>query len=180
MSNVRIAKRYAEAVLDALPEDMAADDLIAELMDVRSSIRQSRDLQLFFESPIIPGKKKAEAVQALFTGKVSAYVLSVLQLLIEKGREDAVVDIIDAVIDLRRTREGILTTTVHSAVELADEDRGILQDALAAVSGKRIDAQYDVDAALVGGLTVRLGDTIYDGSVQHQLKRLRNRLVSGR
>ena len=180
MSTVRIAKRYAEAVLDAIPEGMAADDLISELVDVRSSIRQSRELQLLFESPIIPGKKKTEAVEALFTGKVSAYTLSVLTLLIEKGREEVLVDIIDAVIELRRMREGILATAVHSAVELSEQDRTALQDALASVSGKRIDAQYGVDADLVGGVTVRLGDTVYDGSVRRQLKRLRDRFVSGR
>jgi len=180
MSNVRVAKRYAEAVLDALPEGMAAADLVAELTDVRSSIQQSRDLQLFFASPVIPAPKKAEAVEALFAGKVSAYVQSFLQLLVEKGREDVVVDIIDAVVEMRRTREGILATTVHSAVELSDQDRTTLQEALASVSGKRIEARYDVNAELVGGVTVRLGDTVYDGSVQHQLKRLRDRFVSGR
>ena len=180
MSTVRIAKRYAEAVLDAIPGGMAADDLILELVDVRSSIRQSRELQLLFESPIIPGKKKTEAVKALFTGKVSAYTLSVLTLLIEKRREEVVVDIIDAVIELRRVRAGILATTVHSAVELSEQDRTTLQKALASVSGKRIDAQYRVDSELVGGVTVRLGDTVYDGSVRHQLKRLRDRFVSGR
>lgn len=180
MSNVRVAKRYAEAILDAVPEGMAADDLIAELVDIRSSVRQSRELQLFFESPVIPGKKKSEAVEALFAGKVSAYTLSVLMLLIEKGREEIVVEIIEAVIELQRNRDGILATTVQSAVELSEQDRATLMDALASVSGKRIEAQYDVDAQLVGGVTVRLGDTIYDGSVRHQLKRLRDRFVSGR
>ncbi|MBN1447154.1 MAG: ATP synthase F1 subunit delta, partial [Bacteroidetes bacterium] len=95
-------------------------------------------------------------------------------------REDLILDVILAVYDLRREREGILSTTIRSAVELTDDQRRALQDALSAASGKRVDAVYDIDPLLIGGVTVRLGDTVYDGSVRQQLKRLRDRFVRGR
>lgn len=88
-------------------------------------------------------------------------------------------EIIDAVFELRREREGILVTSVHSAVDLSDGQRAALQSALERASGKRVETQYGVDAELMGGLTVRLGDTVYDGSVRRQLRRLRDRFVSG-
>lgn len=180
MSTIRFAIRYAEAILDAIPADSSVDTVIGELQDVQASVEASRELQLFFESPVIAPAKKAEAVKALFQDRIGAYVLSVLLLLVEKNRESAVLDIIVQVLELRRQREGVLSTTVRSAVELDDAQRTKLVNALEAASGKHIEADYAVAPDLVGGLVVRMGDTVYDGSVQHQLKRLRDRFVSGR
>ncbi|PLX22978.1 MAG: ATP synthase F1 subunit delta [Ignavibacteria bacterium] len=180
MSTLRFATRYAEAILDAIPADSSPETVIAELQDVQASVEASRELRLFFESPVIATDTKAEAVKALFQDRVSPYVVSVLLLLVEKRRESAVLAIITQVLVLRRAREGVLTTTVSSAVELDDGQRATLINALETTSGKRIEAEYAVDPDLVGGLIVRMGDTVYDGSVQHQLKRLRDRFVTGR
>lgn len=180
MRNTRVAQRYAEAILDAVPDGADIEAVLADLRDVQASIEGSRELKLFFESPVIAQKKKAEAVQALFSGRVSDYVISVLLLLVEKRREDIVLLILSTVMEVRRRREGIVRTHVQSAVTLDDEQRAKLSDALGEASGKTVEAEYSVDMALIGGLLVRLDDTVYDGSVQHQLKRLRTRFVSGR
>lgn len=180
MSNLRFATRYAEAIVDAIPADTSAEAVIGELQDVQASIEASRELRLFFESPVIAPAAKAKTVKALFADRVGPYVLSVLLLLVEKNREAAVLDIIEQVFDLRRQREGVLATTVRSAIELSDAQRSALENALATASGKRVEAEYAVAPELVGGLVVRMGDTVYDGSVQHQLKRLRDRFVTGR
>lgn len=179
MSIVRIAKRFAPAILDAMPEGSDREVFFRDLADVQSSIRQSRDLLLFFQSPVISQKRKLEAIDALFAERVGSYVLNVLRFLVEREREEFVLEIIDAVFELRREREGILVTSVHSAVDLSDGQRAALQSALERASGKRVETQYGVDAELMGGLTVRLGDTVYDGSVRRQLRRLRDRFVTG-
>ncbi|MCB2204106.1 ATP synthase F1 subunit delta [bacterium] len=180
MSHSKVSHRYAEAILNAIPQGMDIESVLGDLRDVQASIAASHELQLFFESPVIASKKKAEAVRALFENHVSGYVLSVLLLLVEKGREDIVLPIIEAVHDQRRQREGIIRTEVRSAVALGDDQRAQLVEALAGASGKHIEAVYEQDEALMGGLQVRLGDTVYDGSVQHQLERLRKRFISGR
>jgi F-type H+-transporting ATPase subunit delta len=179
MRNTKVATRYALAILEAVPESITASSVIEDLQDILASISASSELKLFFESPIISEKKKAEAIQALFAGRVSEYVISVLLLLVEKGRENIVTDIIEMVLDLRRQQLGIIQTRVSSAVALSDDQREKLTAALAATSGKNIEAEYSVDPALMGGVLVRLGDTVYDGSVQQQLRRLRTRFVSG-
>ncbi|MDT8322621.1 MAG: ATP synthase F1 subunit delta [Bacteroidota bacterium] len=180
MRYTRVAHRYAEAILDATPEGSEVETMLADLRDVQASIEGSRELKLFFESPVISQKKKAEAVQALFSGRVSDYVLSVLLLLVEKGRETLVLLILSAVMDVHRRRQGIVRTHVRSAVTLGEEQRARLVQALGAASGKRVEAQYSVDPSLMGGLLVRLDDTVYDGSVLRQLDRLRTRFISGR
>ena len=180
MSNTKVAFRYAEAILDAVPDGEDAQRVVDDLLDVRASILASKELQLFFESPIISQKKKADAVDALFTGRIGTYPLKVLQLLIAKEREEYVIEIIDALLELRRQRQGILRTTIASAIELDESQRSKLSDTLAAATGKRIEAEYQLQPELMGGVLVRLGDTVYDGSVSNQLKRLHERFVSGR
>ena len=179
MSIARIASRFAVAILDAIPEGTDREAFFQDLDDVRRSVRQSRELHLFFQSPVIPEKRKREAIDALFADRIGGYALGVLRFLVEKEREEFLVEIIDAVFDLRRQREGILATRVHSAVELTAEQRAALQSALERASGKRVEAEYARDAELMGGLTVRLGDTVYDGSVRRQLARLRERFTQG-
>lgn len=180
MKYTKVAIRFAEAILDAVPAGTDIESVLADLRDVQASIEGSRELKLFFESPVISQKKKAETVRALFSGRVSDYVISVLLLLVEKGRETIVLQILDTVMEERRRREGIIRSHVRSAVTLSDDQRVKLVEALAAVSGKTVEAEYSVAPALMGGLLVQLDDTVYDGSVQQQLRRLRTRFVSGR
>lgn len=86
MSIVRIAKRFAPAILDAMPEGSDREVFFRDLADVQSSIRQSRDLLLFFQSPVISQKRKLEAIDALFAERVGSYVLNVLRFLFERER----------------------------------------------------------------------------------------------
>jgi F-type H+-transporting ATPase subunit delta len=90
-----------------------------------------------------------------------------------------VLAILDAVIAMHRDREGIVASSISSAVQLDDAQRARLEAMLAERSGKRVEAEYHVDPSLIGGITVRLGDTVYDGSVRRQLQRLRTRFITG-
>lgn len=179
MSIARIASRFAVAILDAVPDGTDKEHFFRDLDDVRNSVRASRELHQFFQSPVIPSKRKLETVDALFAERIGPFSLSVLRFLVEKEREEFVLEILDTVFDLHREREGILATTVYSAVELSDTQRVALQTALERVSGKRVETAYAVQPELMGGLSVRLGDTVYDGSVRRQLQRLHERFLVG-
>jgi F-type H+-transporting ATPase subunit delta len=173
----RAAVRYAQAILDACPQDLALATLLQDMEDLRTSVKASRELLLFFASPIIPRGRKRHAVEALFKGRVSSYTMDVLFLLLEKNREDILLDIIDAVFTLYRQREGILSSHIVSAIQLTDEQKKRLTDALRQVSGKRIEAEYNVDADILAGVVVRLDDIVFDGSARRQLQRLHERFI---
>ncbi|MBR9977411.1 MAG: ATP synthase F1 subunit delta [Bacteroidetes bacterium] len=179
MSIARIAHRFATAILDSMPEGPDREVFLNDLADVRSSVLGSRELLLFFQSPVISEKLKMGTVDALFADRVQSPALAVIRFLVEKGREEYIMEIIDTVFTLHRDREGILSTSIHSAVDLGEDQRSALHDKLEQLSGKRIEVQYDVDAALLGGLIVRMDDMVYDGSVRHTLQRLRDHLVRG-
>jgi F-type H+-transporting ATPase subunit delta len=75
-------------------------------------------------------------------------------------------------------RQGITRVNVTSARELNDTEKTELRGALEHISGRRVEAQYQLDPALIAGTVVRVGSTVYDGSVRTQLERLRARLAS--
>lgn len=177
--NTRAASRYALAILDSRPDGLPVETLLQDLRDVRASVLASRELMNFFMSPVISQRHKLDGVHLLFDGKLSEYAVAALVLLVEKNREDLVLEIIDAVFELHRKREGIISSRITSAVDLNDEQRTRLVDALQRVSGKHVEAEYVTDPQIMAGLIVRLDDKVYDGSVRRQLQRLRTRFISG-
>lgn len=175
----RVARRYADAIYDGIPAEIGAEAFFADLTALSELLAASRELKLFFQSPIIPQDAKARTVEALCENRFSAYLRQVLLFLVEKGREQQVEEVIEALRDLHRRRNGIRVATVTSAVELSSEQRSALEAALAAAGGCSVETRYATDAALIGGLVARLGDTVYDGSIQRQLAKLRQRFAAG-
>ena len=175
----RVAYRYAEAALDAIPEGLDAEALLSDLADLRSTIQASRELLLFFQSPVISDVMKKNAVEALFKSRMHDYVLVVINLLLEKRRESLILEIIEGMFELQRKRLGIRVSKISSAVELDAEQKKSLQAVLEQATGSKIEAGYNIRPEIKGGVLVRIGDTVYDGSLQHQLRLLRKRFATG-
>jgi F-type H+-transporting ATPase subunit delta len=175
----RVARRYADAIYDGIPTEIGAEAFFADLTALSELLAASRELKLFFHSPIIPQDAKARTVEALCEHRFSAYLRQVLLFLVEKGREKQLEEFIEALRDLHRRRNGIRVATVTSATDLSSVQRSALEAALAAAGGCSVETRYATDPALIGGLVARLGDTVYDGSISRQLARLRQRFAAG-
>jgi F-type H+-transporting ATPase subunit delta len=106
-------------------------------------------------------------------------MLGVLGFLLEKNRENLVSEIIEAMLEYKRKEEGILVASVRSAAVLDEAQKGLLCSALEQASRKSVEAEFRVDPSLIGGVTVRMDDIVYDGSVSHQLHELRERFLTG-
>jgi F-type H+-transporting ATPase subunit delta len=175
----RVAKRYAEAVYDAIPADLGMELLLSDLRDIRSSMEQSRELRVFFASPVIPFAKKRQVIEELFASKVQPYTYEMLMFLLKKRREHLLPHIIESVFDLVREHNGVQKAAVRCARPMSEEQQQELSTALAGLTRRSIESSYELDERLLGGIVVRLGDMVYDGSVVRQLQRLRRRFVSG-
>ena len=175
----RVARRYAEAILSALPEGLSREEFFRDVDDLKSSLVRSRELRNFFESPIIASEKKTGAIQALFADRLHPFALNVLNFLVEKTRERQVVEIIEALIELKRAQDGILFATVASAVPIDENGRTALEDALRVASRQSVETEYKIEPSLIGGVKVRMNNIVYDGSVAHQLRELRTRFMIG-
>ena len=179
MTNQTVARRYAQALYEEAAREQRVESIDEDMALIRESLESSRDLVLFFESPIIARQKKQEVVQALFSGRVQPMTLNFLRLLIEKQREDLFPDVVQAYRALRDEQLGVVVAHARAAFPLSSEEQTRLEQALERMAGTRIRLTVEQDTSLVGGLVVRMGDTVYDGSVRHQLATLRERMQVG-
>jgi len=133
----------------------------------------------FFESPVISREKKAAIVKTLFAERLQPIMLHFLLLLVEKRREYIFPLIVTAYQSLRDEHMGVSEAHIRSAKTMSEAEQKNVTTALEALTGRRIRLQVEVVPDLIGGIVIRVGDTVYDGSVVQQLRSLRHRMERG-
>lgn len=179
MSYAPVAKRYAEALFEAASGVAAVEAVDVDIDVIRASLKASRDLRLFFQSPIISREKKTDVARALFRERLSPTSLRFLELLVDKQREDILEEILAAYQVLRDGMLGVAEATARTAQPLGEEDESAVRASLAKITGQKIRLSAEVDPSLIGGMVVRIGDTVFDGSVRHKLQHLREQFKTG-
>jgi F-type H+-transporting ATPase subunit delta len=176
MSDATVARRYAQALYQEAEAAGDVDRIDEDMQGVQESLDASRDLALFFRSPLIAREKKAAVVGKLFDGKVAPLIVRLMKLLVDKGREDILSAVVRQYADLRDERLGIVEAHVQTAMPMEFDETEDLRKTLEAKTGKKVRLRIEVEPELIGGVVVRIGDRVYDGSVQHQLASLRDQL----
>jgi len=175
-----IARNYAETLL-ALARREGGEEMVdryaASLADVTDVIREEPRVRRFLESPRIDGEGKKQAIRASFAGRVPEPLLRFLYVVVDKRREALLGEIGDAYEQLVDEARGRVRAEVSLPREPDDAMRTSVIRALEQRSGRSVVAQFVVDPALLGGVKIRLGDEILDGSVRRQIARLRRRLL---
>ena len=179
MSEIAISRRYAQALNEQALASGALDRVDADFSVISDGLSQSRELVGIFSSPIISREKKADIFRALFSEKVDPLTLSFLVLLVEKRRENLFPEMMEAYRELRDQQIGVVSVTARTALPLADGDKAGLVTSLEKLTGKKVRLETRIDASILGGIVIRVGDTVYDASVANQLASLRVRLETG-
>ena len=177
MNAPEVVRRYAATLLDAAEETGVLDAVRSDVQGVLETISNSQELDEFLNNPLISPEVQDRTLAAVFDGKVQVLTRNFLSLIAQRRRASFLVSVLSAFTEMVEEREGILSAEVVSAVELSDEQQGRLAERLAAYTGKQIRLHARVDSTLRGGLVARVGDTVFDGSLNTHLERLRRRLV---
>ena len=174
-----LADRYADALADVALSQNAAAEVRQQLGDFLELLRESSDLHLVLDSPAVSRASKQGVVEALVARLDASRTLRNFLFVVLDRRRMALLPEIQRALDARLDeRQGITRAEVTSAHELGDAEKDQLRAALERISGRRVEAQYRLDPALIAGAVVRIGSTIYNGSVSAQLDRLRLRLTA--
>lgn len=180
MKNTRVARRYAMAFMTAAEQQKNIDGTAKDLDFIGKTLRESREFQLLVASPIVsPGKKRA-VFNEVFGQRVGKETLRFINLLLSKSRETILPDLIEQFRELHDEKLGIVNVEVRTMVELGYAQEKDLRVQLERITGKKAKLRFVIDKAIRGGLIVRIGDTVFDASVSHQLERMRERFVMGR
>jgi F-type H+-transporting ATPase subunit delta len=173
-----VARRYAEAAFEIALRDDNVDvwlDQLTTLGRVTSDPSTVRTL----ENPNVPLDERLNALVRTLEGRALPQVSNVLGLLLRRRRVDSLVDIAREFRRLYNRRAGIVEATATSALPLDADEVAALRQRLERMTEGKIELALDVDPRLLGGIQVRIGDLLIDGSVRGRLERLRGRLASG-
>ncbi|GAW93834.1 F0F1 ATP synthase subunit delta [Calderihabitans maritimus] len=176
MINKAVARRYAQALFSVAREKDLLEDLGNELRLIIDTIHANEKLLKIFQHQRISSTDKKELFIELFKERVSQTALNFLQLLFDKQRERFLEQIYEEYMAMANEARNIFEAEVRSAVELSAEDVKVLEDKLSRMTGKRVKVKTQVDPNLIGGVVVKLGDRILDGSVANRLKMLEEKL----
>jgi F-type H+-transporting ATPase subunit delta len=128
---------------------------------------------------VVTKEKKRAVLGAVFKEKVGMMTFDFLNLLVEKGREDVLEDILVEYFKLRDEELGLITLDLRAAVDLTPDQQKTIAKRFEEMTKKKIRVVFSVDKQLKGGFVARVGDTVYDGSVLRQLELLRTRFAEG-
>jgi F-type H+-transporting ATPase subunit delta len=174
-----LAERYAGALVDVALENKQADQVKQELSAFATMVRDSAELHAFLANPSIArGSKHAAIEQIVARMGASRTLRNYLFVIVDQRRAGLLVEIEQAFSRLLDARQGITQAAVTSASALTDAERAELVAVLGKLTGEKVQAQFGTDPALIGGAVVRIGSTIYDGSIRTQLERMRARMIS--
>ncbi|MBA4178977.1 MAG: ATP synthase F1 subunit delta [Anaerolinea sp.] len=175
MADVQAAKRYAQAAFQIATATPGAslDQWRAELREIAEVLSDSAASGLLADRKV-PVASRVAMVERMLD--LSPLALNLARLLVSKGRSQDARAVSDAFNRMADDYEGIAHASVTTAVELTPEQLSAIEQQLSSSLGKRVRAVGAVDPAIIGGLVVRVGDKLVDGSVRTRLKRLRREL----
>ena len=169
------SKRYSQAVFEIALEKQELDSWQSDLRKI-ASLSQDATFIALLQSPRLRFEDKAKLLAELLSD-INPLALNLVYLLVDRGRLDTAGEIADEYQQLVDSYRGIEQAEVTTAMPLSDEDRLKLARRLGAVVGKEVVLKSEVDSSLIGGIVVRIGGKLVDGSTRSQLQALKRELV---
>jgi F-type H+-transporting ATPase subunit delta len=171
--------QYANALADIALQQGAAEPVLKQLADIGAAYQESPELRNFFSSPAVSREAKHGVVEKLVARLGASKILrNFLFVIIDHRRTQAIPEIVTAFQEVIQQRQGLAQAHVLSATPLSEAQKAGLVQTLERLTGKKIQPEYALQSDLLGGAVVRIGDTIYDGSVKSRLDQMRHHLAS--
>ncbi|HEY4132077.1 MAG TPA: ATP synthase F1 subunit delta, partial [Gemmatimonadaceae bacterium] len=148
--------------------------------NIANAVESDRRLRVFLESPRVSAPKKNEIFQKAYGASLPPHFVKFLQALVRNRRQMLIPQIAHEYNDLVDQVEGRVHASVTVAREADDADRGVITSQLSRAFGKDVVPHFRVDPAILGGVVVRVGDTVLDGSVRRRLSTLRAKMLGSR
>jgi F-type H+-transporting ATPase subunit delta len=180
MLNKSVARRYAEAFFSIARDNNKIDDYQLELENVVQTIAQVDSLKEYMAHLLIPTSAKKDVLKQLFAEQLSPPTLNFIMMIVDKKRETYLEVIVEEYKDMADEYRNIAKVDLIAAQEVPEEDVKFLAEKLSASTGKTVQLNMKVDPALIGGVKLRMGDQIIDGTVAKKLDMLKEQLLQAK
>lgn len=177
MQETTVARSYADALLELAKTDDAVELYAEEIAQIASLLETEDDFRAFLETPRVEPREKKRVLREVFGGKVPERLLRFLLVVIDKRRQRVLPEIAVEFSLLVNEHLGRLQVDVTTAEEPDAKARASIKEHLDALFGMEVLPRFSTDRRIIGGVVVRVGDRIMDGSIRHRLQMLRRRLL---
>jgi F-type H+-transporting ATPase subunit delta len=180
MREESVARRYAAAFFESAQKSGTINEAQADMFAVTQVLTESPKLIALLRQPLVTESRKKAALKEALATKIRPQTLGFLNLLVDKRRINMVSDVEHEFTQRVRASNNVALAAAVSAIPLSVTEQESLRKSLEARTGKTIELKTSVDPSLIGGILVRIGDTVLDGSVRGNLERLREQLLEAR
>lgn len=172
MQNPRLGTRYAKSLIDLATERGQLETAFTDMQYLQEVTKQSREFLNLLRSPVIKGDTKTKIVNAVTTGKISELTDAFIKLLIAKGRESNLPEVIAAFIDQYKKIKNIHTVKLTTATEVSDTVKNSIVAQIKSTSSdmQNIELETTVDPSIIGGFVLQTGDKMIDASIAYDLR----------
>ncbi len=179
MSEYKISRRYATSLLESALEKNNLDSISIDVELIAAALRESPQLLRVISSPVVKPHVKLAILDEIFKTKVSSDTIKFVHFLVEKNRENLLADIIELFNGLKDEKLGIVNVDVKSSVPFSAKQTEDLKDKLEKYLNKKVRFNFRTDERMLGGFVVKIGDTVIDASMTHQLELLKRQFLKG-
>ena len=173
-----ISKTYGEALFELAVEEEKTDAMLEEIEGIKQILLENQDYLKFLNHPRISVEEKVTATENIFVGKIDKQLVGFLGIIIQKGRCDHLMEILQYFLDRVKEFKGLGVAYVTTPYELKeDKKEAICKKLLATTSYHEMEMHYDVKKELLGGMQIRIGDRVVDSSIQTKLNQLQKDLL---
>lgn len=173
-------KRYALALYEIAQEQDKVIEFIDDLREANRVIKSNEEFKEILENPNISKRRKKEIIKEIFGGKTFEAIVSLLCVLVDKGRILYLEEKIRQMEIIYLERHDILEATVTSVIPLTDQEFSKLHEKLEKKYGKKVILSKKIDESILGGLFVRVGNEVIDGTVAGKYKEIKNIMMSSK
>ncbi|HST56363.1 MAG TPA: F0F1 ATP synthase subunit delta [Solirubrobacteraceae bacterium] len=173
-----LARVYGRALFDVAHEHAKLDELREQLGQFVDALDQSHDLRVFFFSPYFSTKEKQDALARVLDGADEQFV-NFLKLLIENHRMPVIFRVRKQYERLWEQENKLLPVQITSAIELDDSTTASLGERISQRTGRKVSLTALVDPDILGGIVIRVGNSILDASIRNRLEHLRKQVAQG-
>lgn len=179
MPSPRLAGRYAKSLIGLANEKNQLELVYNDMLYLQEVCRVSKDFVTLIKSPVINADKKLAALNAITAGKVGELTTAFNRLLVNKGREDVLPEIITAFIEQYKVQKGIHTIKLTTASPVSEElKKEIVSKVQSQTNMQNIDLKTSVNEALIGGFVLEMGGTLVDASIAYDLNKIKSQFMN--
>lgn len=179
MPNPRLAGRYAKSLVDLALERNTLEEVYKDMLFLQKVCKNSREFVSLLKSPVVKADKKVAILDAVTASEITELTASFNRLLVNKGRESNLPEIITAFIEQYKQHKGIQTVTLTTATPVSEELKNQIISQVQQQSGNRsIDLTTKVEEDIIGGFKLEIGDTLVDASISYDLNKIRAQFLN--